>query len=613
MPEPTLTVTTISKLLAPLAGELLKASSGKIKGILSSWSASSGLKNAAKILIRTEKVKTIWSPEKEIPLQKFYYPSKIVVDNHSSVISSMNDLPSGNLVVEGIVGQGKSIFMRHLSVSLLSQSEITAIPVFIELRTISKKRSLSETIYMHLDSLGVSAEKEVFSYLASSGKIVLLLDGFDEVPEDQVSEVLIELEMLQTKFQDLRIIVSSRPNSGIQNSRGFGVLELQALENDDYEPFLRRLGIDPVKRFNIIEAIEQSPANISGIINTPLMLTLVVIVYETEKEIPVTLAEFFDKLFSVVFTRHDRLKAGFNRQHFSGLTERRLQELFSAFCFMVIKGGHGRSLTEHEFNVSFDRALKCTLKDCEVENFKKDIIKVACLMLEEGIDMTTFLHKSILDYHAAAFIKNSRDKRASSFYANCKSKYRHWEHVLAFLESIDSVRYNKYFMLETLPVEMEKLAKLVSEKDDDKLIEYIGAKHPKLSMGVKNYQFEVFGPMSPSAGPLQRAIDDAISDACFGLLEAALNDNEIDRAIAMNRTGNPGIVHPSEEDVTSYMDIYGMIKVFGAEKLWVKLKIVEAEFIYRLERSRNIVLQDESQERAFEELILEGFDYEEYM
>jgi hypothetical protein len=159
---------------------------------------------------------------------------------------------------------------------------------------------------------------------------------------------------------------------------------------------------------------------------------------------------------------------------------------------------------------------------------------------------------------------------------------------------------------------MEKLASLVAEEDDDKLIEYIGAKHPKLSMGIKNYEFEVFGPMGPCAGPLQQAIDDAISDASFEIFETALNHNEIDRAVAMNRTGDPGIIHPSEEDVTYYIDIYGMVKVFGAGRLWLRLKLVEAEFISRLERSRNIVLQDETQDRAFESLILERFDYEGY-
>lgn len=74
------------------------------------------------------------------------------------------------------------------------------------------------------------------------------------------------------------------------------------------------------------------------------MLTLVVIVYETESQIPETLPDFFEKLFQVVFTRHDKLKAAFNRKHYTGLSEGTLQKVFEAFCFMCVQDGIGRSL-----------------------------------------------------------------------------------------------------------------------------------------------------------------------------------------------------------------------------------------------------------------------------
>src|SRR5690606_25782823 len=127
--------------------------------------------------------------------------------------------------------------------------------------------------------------------------------------------------------------------------------------------------------------------------------TLVVIVHQTEQEIPSTLPEFFDKLFGTVFSKHDRYKAGFNRQHYSELPENELKKLFDAFCFMVIQGRGGRSLNPEEFNRFYEKASIYTKKtSCSVENFRKDIVKVACLMLEEGFNTTTFLHKSILDY-----------------------------------------------------------------------------------------------------------------------------------------------------------------------------------------------------------------------
>ncbi|WP_347170619.1 hypothetical protein AAHI06_08885 [Pseudomonas salmasensis] len=257
----------------------------------------------------------------------------------------------------------------------------------------------------------------MFTYLASTGKIVLLLDGFDEIAAGSVVDVIDEIEWLQSRFSELRIIVSSRPGGEVQKLPGFDIVKISPLDEDDYEPFLKCLKIALEKRVELLDVLSKSESSVNGVISTPLMLTLVVMVYESEREIPSTLPEFFEKLFHVVFTRHDRLKVGFERKHYSGLSERGLQRLFEAFCFMSMQLGYGRSLDSDQFHESFNMAISyvdgC---ECKSEDFRKDIVKVACLMMEEGIDVVTFLHKSIVEYYAAAFIRHSSDEVASMFY-----------------------------------------------------------------------------------------------------------------------------------------------------------------------------------------------------
>lgn len=364
--------------------------------------------------------------------------------------------------------------MRYLAASILGMDPPSVIPAFIELRNITTKRSLSDTIAIFLNAIGVKYTPDTFDYLASSGKLILILDGFDEIPSECISDTILELEVLQTKHPELKIIISSRPSSHIQNVVGFKVLELVPLSPEDYDPFVSKLITSATKRFDVIEALRDCSSNIQGIIHTPLMLTLVVIIYQTEKEIPSTLSDFFDKLFGIVFTKHDRLKAGFNRQHHSGLSERRLKQLFETFCFMTIQHGVGRSMSSTQFNKAFDDAAKY-VSECKCENdaFRKDIVKVACLMLEEGLDTTTFLHKSILDYHAAAFVRDLPDARANTFYAAAYKKYRQWEHVLQFLKTIDKLRHAKEYTLKYLPEELEQLSALIQQNDTSALILYL--------------------------------------------------------------------------------------------------------------------------------------------
>src|SRR5690606_19930394 len=225
-----------------------------------------------------------------------------------------------------------------------------------------------------------------------------------------VKTTTLEIEDIVARHPKLQIIVSSRPDNEIQKLSKFSVVDIYPLGVDDYFPFLGKLNVDADKSIAIVNAITSSPSKVSNLIKTPLMLTLVVMVYQSESQIPAELPEFFEKLFYTVFTRHDKLKPTFERKHYSNLSEKKLQELFEAFCFMAMQAGHGRTLNLSQFSESFEIAQECVKgSDCTEDGFRKDITKVSCLMLEEGFQDVTFLHKSIAEYHAAAFVKSSGD------------------------------------------------------------------------------------------------------------------------------------------------------------------------------------------------------------
>lgn len=396
-------ITTTGRLIAPLIVDLYKGAKKAGATGLDRWEASTFPKKLARKLRVIEEVRTLWNPDKEVSLLDFYHPPKVMVGLQSKPLNRLSDLGPGNFVIEGIVGQGKSILLRHLAMQEVVSNDARSLPIFIELRSLTSKVGLVEAINAQLANFDVDISDETVQFLCRSGRVSFLLDGFDELEESIVKETLAILTGYATKFPELQIVITSRPGNEIQKCTSFKTVRIAGLRVSDYSPFLQKLGLDSFKVAQIKEAIRKSPSKVSELITTPLMLTLVVMVYESEKEIPETLPEFFDRLFRVVFSRHDKLKAAFSRKHHSGLSERRLQELFEAFCFMAMQNGFTRSLSHKQFQTAFDEALQYSENcKCEMEPFKQDLTKVACLMLEEGLDTTTFLHKSIMEYYAAA-------------------------------------------------------------------------------------------------------------------------------------------------------------------------------------------------------------------
>lgn len=467
------TITTIAKASAPIISDLYNTAKEKARQALSRWKEQQFPKRLAKKIGNLSLVRTLWHPENDISLLKFYYPPKVqpIGSSTALIANSINDINNENFIIQGIVGQGKSILLRWLAVQEAKSEKSARLPIFIELRTLHAKYLLRDAIYKELESFDITINEEAFIHLARSGKFLLLLDAFDELDENLTRETLNEIIFLSRKYEKMQIIITSRPGNEIQKISGFKIMNICSLTADDYSPFLKKMGLTTIKNFEVVDAIKNSRGSLAELITTPLMLTLVAIVYESEREIPNTLPDFFERLFHIVLTRHDRLKDGFNRKRCSELSDRKLQDLFEAFCFMTIQNTYGRSLSNEQFTKTFRDALDYTENcQCEQEEFQKDIVKGACLMLEEGVDTTTFLHKSLMEYYAAAFIKHSTDEVAELFYKEASKSHRQWHEVIGFLSSIDPYRFSKNFALPQIENTYIQHIKPLNTKETKELI-----------------------------------------------------------------------------------------------------------------------------------------------
>ncbi|MBH3464820.1 NACHT domain-containing protein [Pseudomonas carnis] len=582
-----ITLTTLAKALTPLITTLTKECAGIIKEQRQKWEAKSSTKKLSKIILNINTVKTMWSREKGILINEFYYPSRITSRYSSSPSVEPETLIFTNTIIEGIVGQGKSILMRQLCNSAVENS---IIPVFIELRMISSERSLSSLITDFLDAAGIHGGSQIFNHLAEKNRIVLILDGFDEIPTKLISNTIYQISQLHKVHDELKIIISSRPSQAVQNLSGFEIYALEELNESDYESFLGKLVPDVITRFNIYSAIIDAPPNIKGVITTPLMLTLLIQVYHVETEIPASLPDFYDKLFNAVFIKHDGIKPGFERERYSGLSATKLQKLFDAFCFMVLQSDAGRTLTNREFSESFHKAIKYTpASACELEGFKKDIITVACLMLNDGFEQTSFLHKSIIEYHAASFIQNSSDDFAAKFYQHAPMNYETWAETLTFLGYIDEFRYGNLYVLQEYPPALERLSLVLSQRTPESLISYLEFQLPNFNVVLEGTRPKVFttDPFSRQHS-FTNSILFAVVDNLHETLPQTSNIN-IQKAIRQT---------PKIERSVG-INIKAMVTHIDQSVLWERLSEIERTLLSKVDKYKTIVSTEMKKHEIF--------------
>ena len=334
-----------------------------------------------------EFVKPIFRSER-VSINDFYYPSRI--KSHESgktfEVNSRSQLTrSQNIIILGTVGQGKSMLLRFLALNELSSAD--RIPIFLELRYVSQEKKVIDLIVDELQKNGfIDANEEVAAHLLKSEKFTIFVDGIDEIKRANILNVKNECLLLMSKFKSTRFVFSSRPGSLshlFQNSSSLIPFYLTGISKDEIPNFLEKMGRTGDRLNFLMSAINASTSDVKGILNTPLMLTLLNYSFGGSAAIPNGLQEFYNSLFHILVSRHDLDKELFQRERATNLSNSDLQYFFE--CFSFLAKPYGVALNDVVFNKVCENAAKVTKKDVTPEGFKTDVTESVCLMMPDGL------------------------------------------------------------------------------------------------------------------------------------------------------------------------------------------------------------------------------------
>lgn len=394
-------------------------------------------------------VKTIDKIDESINLYDFYVPTDIITkDSSRQQINKLADISAESIVLEGTVGQGKSIFMRFLTHR--EALERSRIPIFYELRRLGEKQTIEDAVKTTFENwIPIFRDKD-FSRFAESGNLVILLDGFDEIPQARVKDIINEIESWCERYPKLQLVISSRPEADIQKSTYFKIYKLASYDIDKQFLQIDKLVKDQEIRNSLRKSIQESNHEIKELLKTPLMVNLYVMKYRSKLEVPKTQSEFYEDLFNLLISKHDKSKIGYRREFSSNLNEIQLQDVFEEFCFM----------TGNKEQVSFGRGEAIAFIDKSIKNLNfnaspnqvlDDFSKVVCLLQNDGTGYS-FIHKSIQEYYYACYISKKSVLVKERFYAKLKddSFLNTKKNSLNFLESLDKYYFYKYFLVNLI-------------------------------------------------------------------------------------------------------------------------------------------------------------------
>jgi hypothetical protein len=263
-------------------------------------------------------------------------------------------------------------------------------------------------------------------------------------------QLIHDINMLSVSFDQLRIIISSRPEASIKGVSCLRTVKMRRLDMMKRSAIIKKI-CDRSTASRLVDKMAVN-SNLNEIVDTPLFTTLLCIVYRAEHRLPETVHEFYDLVFQTLLYRHDQQKEGYERPRKSGLGNHQFSAVFENFCIRTLLDQRLRLSQEKATEIIAIALAKEGADLTLADKYFDDLTKITCLLVKDGTEYQ-FLHKSIQEYFTARYIKRLPEERAQEFYQKIiesPSRIAQLNQTIHFLYEIDSYRSYKYFVLPSL-------------------------------------------------------------------------------------------------------------------------------------------------------------------
>ena len=326
------------------------------------------------------------------------------------------------LIVLGKPGTGKTTFLKHIALKCSSgKLQADRVPIFITLKDFAetKRQSLLEYITEQNSAEGIT-DTVVVEQLLSQGKMLILLDGLDEVKEPDSRRVLQSVRSFFTQFHLNHFVITCQLALQEQIFEQFTEVEVADFNDEQIVSFASKwfAVFDPTKSNRFIQKLKaKSP--IRELATNPLLLTLLCVVFEESADFPSNRSELYKEGLNVLLKKWDAKRNIEREQIYKKLCIQHKEDLLSQIALMTFKRGDyffRRKELEQQI-ANYIRNFPSVSKELEAlqldsEAVLKSIETQHGLLVERARGIYSFSHLTFHEYFTAREIVASSDPQA---------------------------------------------------------------------------------------------------------------------------------------------------------------------------------------------------------
>lgn len=363
---------------------------------------------------RYSKTKTLLYRDSPVNIKDFYIRTDLIINSKTvDEKKFINEIKKNKrLIILGGAGCGKSTFCKSIFIELIEQP-VGIFPIFIELRHLnnSSDKSIYNFIMNSMVAISSSFKKEQLDYALKLGKVLVILDGFDEVNSEDRENIEKEILYLSNNYHGVKILLSSRFDNRFSSWEEFYQYKVLELDKDKALSLINKLDYDEQVKQPFCEELDKTLyQSHESFASNPLLLTMMLLTYEQIAEIPSKIHLFYEQAFLKLFNKHDSLKSMYKRKSFSQLPLDEFKRCLEAFCILSYCD-RLYSFKENEINKYLTNSIVISDVNTKSYDFLNDLLDSVCILQRDGLGFT-FTHRSFQEYFTAQFIVNkATDKK----------------------------------------------------------------------------------------------------------------------------------------------------------------------------------------------------------